>query len=59
MQADGAPFGLCVSKGKGRPGLNGLFTDEGLEDMLEAAAIKNFYMMSPFIGVLLDLICGE
>lgn len=30
IQADGAPVGLCFRNSKGRPGLNGLFTDDVL-----------------------------
>lgn len=39
--------------------MNGVFNDKGLAGMLEDADIKKRDMISPFIGVLLDGLCGE
>lgn len=59
MQEDGPPLRLSVKKSEGRPSLNGVFTVDGLAGMIEAADIKKLDMISPFIGALLYLICGE
>lgn len=45
MQAEGAPFGLCVKKIEGRHGLNVEFIDDGLAGMLKAADIYKLDMI--------------
>lgn len=58
MQADGAPLGVCIKNSEGRAGLNGTFTDDGPQSMLEDADIKKLDMISAFSAAFLDLICG-
>ena len=58
-KSDGTPIGLYIKNVDGRPGLNGMYTDEGLTGMLEAADIKKLDMISPFIGGIFDRVCGE
>lgn len=59
IQEDGALLRLFVRNSEGRPGLNGVFIDDGLEGMIEAVDIKKLDMISTLIGTLLDHICGE
>ena len=56
---DGTNIGLYIRNTEGRPGLNGVFTEEGLAGMLEAADMKKVDIISPFIGGILDRVCGE
>lgn len=45
-QTEGVPLPLYVRKSEGRTGLNGVFMDNGLGSMLEAADIKTGYYFS-------------
>ena len=58
-KSDGTPIGLYIRNVDGRPGLNGVYTDDGLAGMMEAADIKKLDMISPFIGGIIDRVCGE
>lgn len=58
-QKDTVQIPLYVRNNKGRVGLNGVFTDGDIDGMLEAAYIKKMDMVSPFIGGLINRICGE
>lgn len=42
-EANGSPVVICVRNSEGRPGLNCVFTEEGIAGMLEAADIKIGY----------------
>lgn len=50
---------LYIRNSQGSKGLNGMFTDGALADMLDAADIKQLVMISPFIGALIDRACAE
>lgn len=39
--------------------MKGLFTDDGLAGMLEAADMQKIYIQSPFLVALLDRVCRE
>lgn len=52
------PF-FSITNTEGRPGLNVLFTDDGLVDMVQAADIKKMYMITLFIGTLFYVISCE
>lgn len=45
IEEDSVPLSLCVSNNKGRPDLNGVFTEDGLASMLEDADIKKLDMI--------------
>lgn len=59
IKTDGVSLPLYVWNSEGRPGLNGVFTDDDHDGMLEAGDIKKMDMVSPFIGALIDRIYGE
>lgn len=41
-KSDGTPLGLCLRNREGKDRLNGVFNDDGLSGMREAADIKNW-----------------
>lgn len=48
-----------VSNDDGRPGLNGFFLEEDLVIFLMEKDMKNLKNTSPFIGAIVDRICGK
>lgn len=59
QSSEGAQLGLYVKIVYGRPGLNGIFNDDGSARMLEESYIKKLDIISPSIVALLDQVCGE
>lgn len=44
---------------EGGPSFDGVFKDDGLPGMIEAAEIRKLDTLSPFIGSFQDLVCRE
>lgn len=58
VYCDEGPSGYGIRNAEGRKGMNGYFNEEGLAGMLEAKDLKNLDNVSPFLGALIDRICG-
>ena len=55
----GLGLDLDFGSADGRAGLNGVFEEDGIVGMLEARDFRNIDQVSPFIGAILDRLCGE
>lgn len=56
---EGIRINCTIRKADGKPGLNGMFKEDGIAGMVEAKIFKEMDKVSPFLGSIIDRACGE
>lgn len=55
----GVCLGFYITNSDVKAGMDGMFSKDGLNSILDAAVLKRIDMISPFVGALMDPVSAE